>query len=168
MCIRDSPNVVRFDPDPTTASYFEAKGLCNVGQIQRIEDVYVNLDTRKIEGKDIGLYYVTETEYGDISFRYNQSKLEKLEQTAGGSAAEIMRLAMIRLDKKLLEQKNIKSKMLLQIHDELIFEVPKKDEKMMVKLVKEEMTSVAKSDYHSFSTPLTVDVNVGDNWGMLH
>ena len=36
------------------------------------------------------------------------------------------------------------------------------------KLVKEEMTSVAKSDYHSFSTPLTVDVNVGDNWGMLH
>ena len=85
-----------------------------------------------------------------------------------GSASEIMRLAMIRLDKKLLEQKNIKSKMLLQIHDELIFEVPKKDEKIMVKLIKEEMTSVAQSDYHSFSTPLTVDVNVGDNWGMLH
>jgi DNA polymerase I len=79
-----------------------------------------------------------------------------------------MRLAMIRLDKKLLEQKNIKSKMLLQIHDELIFEVPIKDEKTVVKLIKEEMTSVAKSDYHSFSTPLTVDVNVGDNWGMLH
>ena len=36
--------------------------------------------------------------------------------------------------------------------------VPKKDEKMMVKLIKEEMTSVAQSDYHSFSTPLTVDV----------
>lgn len=89
-CNSGNPNVVRFDPDPTTASYFEAKGLCNVGQIQRIEDVYVNLDTRKIEGKDIGLYYVTETEYGDISFRYNQSKLEKLEQTAGGSAAEII------------------------------------------------------------------------------
>jgi DNA polymerase-1 len=81
-----------------------------------------------------------------------------------GSASEIMRLAMIRLDKKLLEQKNIKSKMLLQIHDELIFEVPKKDEKIMIKLIKEEMTSVAESDYHSFSTPITVDVNVGDNW----
>jgi DNA polymerase-1 len=85
-----------------------------------------------------------------------------------GSASEIMRLAMIRLDKKLLEQKNDKSKMLLQIHDELIFEVPKKDEKKIVKLIKDEMTSVAQSDYHSFSTPLTVDVNVGDNWGMLH
>jgi len=85
-----------------------------------------------------------------------------------GSASEIMRLAMIRLEKKLMEKNNIKSKMLLQIHDELIFEVPKNDEKVMIKLIKEEMMSVSKSDYHSFSTPLTVDVNVGDNWGMLH
>ena len=85
-----------------------------------------------------------------------------------GSASEIMRLAMIRLEKKLIEQKNIKTKMLLQIHDELIFEVPKSDEKAMIKLIKEEMMSVVKSDYHSFSIPLTVDVNVGDNWGMLH
>ena len=85
-----------------------------------------------------------------------------------GSASEIMRLAMIRLDKKLSDQKNIKSKMLLQIHDELIFEVPKNNEKIMIKLIKDEMTSVAESDHHSFSTPLTVDINIGDNWGMLH
>ncbi len=85
-----------------------------------------------------------------------------------GSAAEIMRLAMIRLNKKLIDKKNIKSKILLQIHDELIFEVPKNDEKVMVKLIKEEMSSVAKSDYHSFSTPLTVDINFGENWGSLH
>ena len=85
-----------------------------------------------------------------------------------GSASEVMRLAMIRLDKKLNEEKNLKSKILLQIHDELIFEVPKKEEKAMVKLIQNAMTSVTQSDYHSFSTPLTVDVNVGDNWGMLH
>ncbi len=85
-----------------------------------------------------------------------------------GSASEVMRLAMIRLDKKLSEEKNSNSKMLLQIHDELIFEIPKKDEKAMIKLIEKEMTSVAQSDYHSFSTPLTVDINVGDNWGMLH
>ena len=85
-----------------------------------------------------------------------------------GSASEVMRLAMIRLHKKLNEEKNLKSKILLQIHDELIFEVPKKEEKAMVKLIQNEMTSVTQSDYHSFSTPLTVDVNVGDNWGMLH
>ncbi len=85
-----------------------------------------------------------------------------------GSASEIMRLAMIRLNKKMSEDKITKPKMLLQIHDELIFEVPKKDEKLMTKIIKNEMTSVAQSDFHSFSTPLTVDVNVGDNWGMLH
>jgi len=85
-----------------------------------------------------------------------------------GSASEIMRLAMIRLEKKLKDKKNIKSKMLIQIHDELIFEVPKSDEKTMIKIIKEEMMSVVKSDYHSFSIPLTVDVNAGDNWGMLH
>jgi len=85
-----------------------------------------------------------------------------------GSASEIMRLAMIRLDKKFASIKNNKSKILLQIHDELIFEVPEKEVNNITKIIQEEMTSVAKSDYHSFSTPLTVDVNIGDNWGMLH
>ena len=85
-----------------------------------------------------------------------------------GSASEIMRLAMIRLDKKLGDQKNLKSKMLLQIHDELIFEVNKDEINKMIKMIKEEMVSVAVSDYHSFSIPLTVDVNSGDNWGELH
>jgi DNA polymerase-1 len=85
-----------------------------------------------------------------------------------GSASEVMRLAMIRLDKKFSEIKNLNSKILLQIHDELIFEIPKKDEKAMIKLIEKEMTSVAQSEYHSFSTPLTVDINSGDNWGSLH
>ena len=85
-----------------------------------------------------------------------------------GSASEIMRLAMIRLDKKLKNLKNDSSKILLQIHDELIFEVPDKDVKNMIKIIEGEMTSVTKSDLHSFTTPLTIDVNTGDNWGVLH
>jgi DNA polymerase-1 len=85
-----------------------------------------------------------------------------------GSASEIMRLAMIRLDKKFEILKNNKSKILLQIHDELIFEVPEKEVKTITKIIQEEMTSVTESDLHSFSTPLTVDVNIGDNWGILH
>ena len=85
-----------------------------------------------------------------------------------GSASEIMRLAMIRIDKKLEEEKSIKSKMLLQIHDELIFEVKKNEIKKMMKIIKDEMISVANSDYHSFSIPLTVDINSGNNWGELH
>jgi len=85
-----------------------------------------------------------------------------------GSASEIMRLAMIRLDQKFKNIRNNKSKILLQIHDELIFEVPEKEVKTITKIIKEEMTSVTESDLHSFSTPLTVDVNTGDNWGILH
>ena len=85
-----------------------------------------------------------------------------------GSASEIMRLAMIRLDKKFESLKNDKSKILLQIHDELIFEVPEKEVKNITRIIQEEMTSVTESDLHSFSTPLTVDVNTGDNWGILH
>ena len=57
--------------------------------------------------------------------------------------------------------KNNKSKILLQIHDELIFEVPEKEVKTITKIIQEEMTSVTESDLHSFSTPLTVDVNTG-------
>ena len=85
-----------------------------------------------------------------------------------GSASEIMRLAMIRLDQKLRSLKNNKSKILLQIHDELIFEVPTNEVKNMTKLIKEIMSGVTDSDMHSFSIPLTVDVNIGDNWGILH
>ena len=85
-----------------------------------------------------------------------------------GSASEIMRLAMIRLEKKLNEQKNQKTKILLQIHDELIFETPKEEAKRISRLIIDEMSGVAKSDQHSFSIPLTVDLNTGDNWGALH
>jgi len=85
-----------------------------------------------------------------------------------GSASEIMRLAMIRLSKRLNEQKNKNTKMLLQIHDELIFESPKEEVKRISNLIIEEMSSVTKSDQHSFSIPLTVDLNTGDNWGTLH
>ena len=85
-----------------------------------------------------------------------------------GSASEIMRLAMIRLDKRFDEQINQSTKMLLQIHDELIFETPKEEVKRISKVIIDEMSSVVKSDQHSFSIPLTVDLNTGDNWGVLH
>jgi len=82
-----------------------------------------------------------------------------------GSASEIMRLAMIRLNKKLI---NTSTKILLQIHDELIFEAPIPEVKKITKVIENEMTGVSDSDFHSFSTALTVDINVGDNWGILH
>ncbi len=83
-----------------------------------------------------------------------------------GSAADIIRLAMIKIDKILEEKKS--AKMLLQIHDELIFECGKQDEASIKKLIKNAMISVSSSDQHMFSIPLEVNVNSGDNWGEAH
>ena len=85
-----------------------------------------------------------------------------------GSASEIMRLAMIRLNERINDEKNQSFRMLLQIHDELIFEVDEKKLNQSSKIIKEIMTSVKDSNLHSFSIPLLVDVNSGDNWGQLH
>ena len=58
--------------------------------------------------------------------------------------------------------------MLLQIHVDLIFETPISGVEKIKNIITEEMTSVVNSDQHSFSIPLTVDLNIGDNWGSLH
>jgi len=83
-----------------------------------------------------------------------------------GSAADIIRLAMIKID-KILEEKQ-KAKMLLQIHDELIFECLKKDELEVKKIIKDAMVSVSSSEHHMFSIPLEVSINSGNNWGEAH
>ena len=85
-----------------------------------------------------------------------------------GSASEIMRLAMIRINKKFESIKNLNCKILLQIHDELIFEVKKDEVLEYEKLIKKEMSSVKDSDLHTFSIPLSIDINHGNNWGELH
>ena len=85
-----------------------------------------------------------------------------------GSAADIIRLAMIKIDKILEQDKTNNTKMLLQIHDELIFECLKKDEVQIKKIIKEAMISVSSSEYHMFSVPLEVSINSGDNWGEAH
>ncbi len=83
-----------------------------------------------------------------------------------GSAADIIRLAMINIDNIL--EKKIKAKMLLQIHDELIFECLKKDENNVKKMIKDTMSSVSSSEHHMFSIPLEVSINSGNNWGEAH
>ena len=85
-----------------------------------------------------------------------------------GSASELMRLAMIRLDSKFSEYKSEDIKILLQIHDELIFEIKSSKVKDMSKLIIEIMNGVESSEHHKFSVPLLVDLNSGENWGMLH
>ncbi len=75
-----------------------------------------------------------------------------------GTAADLIKLAMIRIHRELRERK-LESRMLLQVHDELVFEVPDEELETLQALVKEEMESV-----YSLSVPLVVDVAVGRNW----
>ena len=84
-----------------------------------------------------------------------------------GSASELMRMAMIDIFEKIKVKKIKDCKLLLQIHDELIFEVKKDNIENIKKLVENGMKSVQKSDLHSFSIPILVDVNIGENWGLL-
>jgi len=73
-----------------------------------------------------------------------------------GTAADLIKAAMIRIDQKLV---GMKTRMLLQVHDELIFEAPPEEVDTVRVMVKSEMESVRKLD-----VPLVVDVGVGDNW----
>ena len=85
-----------------------------------------------------------------------------------GSAADIMRLAMIRVNNEIQKDKKFEANMLLQIHDELIFETKAKNKVYVEKSIKEAMKSVSSSEYHKFSIPLDVNVNSGYNWGDAH
>jgi len=78
-----------------------------------------------------------------------------------GTSADIIKVAMIDLDRELAQRK-LKSKMLLQVHDELVFEVPEDELELMRNLVPEIMSQALK-----LSVPLKVDVKVGHNWGEM-
>jgi DNA polymerase I len=75
-----------------------------------------------------------------------------------GSAADLIKIAMIRIHKR-LHAEGRKTRMLLQVHDELVFEVPPEEMDIMPALVKEEMENAA-----ALSVPLLVDMGVGANW----
>lgn len=75
-----------------------------------------------------------------------------------GTAADIIKLAMIR-SQSALKEKGLKSKLLLQVHDELIFEVPKEEVDEMKTLIRNSMENACK-----LNVPLKVDMGVGENW----
>ena len=85
-----------------------------------------------------------------------------------GSAADIMRLAMIKITSEFEKNPNYKTKMLLQIHDELVFETPQDELEKIVPIIKKNMLDASSSEHHQFSIPLTVDINSGNNWGEAH
>ena len=157
-------NVSNYEAEEFLNSYFAKFPEIKVYMDQTIKFCRKNGYVNNIFGRRSHFLNINDKNYNVRNFQERAA----INAPIQGSASEIMRLAMIRLEKRLNEQKNQDTKMLLQIHDELIFETPKSGAEKIRKIITEEMTSVVNSDQHSFSIPLTVDLNIGDNWGSLH
>ena len=78
-----------------------------------------------------------------------------------GTSADIIKVSMINLDRE-MDKRRLKSKMLLQVHDELIFEVPEEELEEMCQLVPQIMSTAL-----DLSVPLKVDIKTGKNWGEM-
>jgi len=88
----------------------------------------------------------------------NFAERTALNSPLQGTAADLIKMAMITIDQRLAKEK-FEAKMILQVHDELLFEAPKKERAALESLVKEEMEGVYK-----LSVPLAVEVGSGPNW----
>ncbi len=88
----------------------------------------------------------------------NFAERTALNSPLQGTAADLIKLAMIAIDERLRKQK-LSARMILQVHDELLFEAPAKEREPLEALVKEEMEGV-----HKLAVPLVVEIGVGPNW----
>jgi DNA polymerase-1 len=92
----------------------------------------------------------------------NQPEREAINMEIQGSAADLIKLAMLHIHQR-LRRDGLRSRMLMQIHDELVFEAPPGELKQLAALVKEEMTTPLEKEL-SLRTPLKVELAAGPNW----
>lgn len=104
---------------------------------------------------------IPELASNDMRIREKGKRLA-MNSPVQGSAADIIKMAMVNCDKTILE-KGLQSKIILQIHDELLFEVPENEVEIMEKLIKHEMENVV-----GLSIPLTIQLGKGANWAVAH
>ena len=135
-------------------SYFEKYSKIKEFMDTTIEDATVNgyittlLNRRR---------YIPELKSSNFMLR-NAGKRAAMNAPIQGSAADIIKIAMVNVYKK-LEESNLKSKLILQVHDELIVEATDDELEIVEKIVREEMENAFSMDVH-----LDVDLNVGYSW----
>jgi DNA polymerase-1 len=88
----------------------------------------------------------------------NYAERAAINSVVQGSAADLIKLAMVRIHRGIRER-GMAGRMLLQVHDELVFEVPPEEVEAMTQLVREHMENVVQ-----LQVPLVVDIGVGPNW----
>ena len=92
----------------------------------------------------------------------NAEKRAAVNMPIQGTAAELIKIAMIDISNTIISN-NLKSRMVLQVHDELLFEVPFSEEKVMSEIIIDKMENSIKLD-----VPLKVDFKIGNNWYDIH
>jgi DNA polymerase I len=100
---------------------------------------------------------ITEITSPQVQLR-NFAERTALNSPLQGTAADLIKMAMINIDRRLAEEK-FEAKMILQVHDELLFEAPAKESSKLQMLVKEEMEGV-----YQLAVPIVVEIGVGPNW----
>ena len=96
------------------------------------------------------------------AMRRQASERAAINAPVQGTAADIMKIAMIKMH-KLIKETNIDAKLILQVHDELILDTPAKEIEQVIELVTESMMGAANLD-----VPLEIDIGIGDNWDQAH
>jgi DNA polymerase-1 len=120
-----------------------------------IGEAYKNGYVTTILGR---IRYIPELSSSNYSVKRLGERLA-INTTIQGSAADIIKIAMINLDRE-IEKRALKTKMVLQVHDELIFEVPLSEKEIVSFLVREEMEKA-----YSLKADLRVNLSFGRNWG---
>lgn len=121
---------------------------------------YVN----NIFGRRIHLKGINDKNFSVRSFQERAA----INAPIQSSAADIIRLAMIKLHNQINLKKIYDAQMLLQIHDELVFECLKNNQSAVEKAIKKTMESVSSSEHHIFTIPLEVNINSGNSWEEAH
>ena len=141
-----------FDQFPKIKSYMDAM----------IENAKMNGYVETFFGRRIPIKSINSKNFQERSFAERQS----INAPIQGSAADIIKRAMIKIH-NVFQEKNIESKMLLQVHDELVFECPKDEINTVSNLIKKEMEQ-ANLPLFPLNIPIVVDFGEADNWSEAH
>jgi DNA polymerase-1 len=136
------------------ANYFEKYKGVRAFIDKTLEEARRDLKVRTLHGRVRPIPDINSKNFTQRGFAERTAVNTPLQ----GTAADLIKVAMIRIDKA-LEERGLKSRMTLQVHDELVFEVPEKEVDTMQALVREQMERV-----HELAVPLLVEMGVGPNW----
>ncbi|MBD1147245.1 DNA polymerase I [Pelagibacterales bacterium SAG-MED31] len=128
----------------------------------QIEFAKTNLFVETIFGRKCNIKNINDKNFAVRGFAERQA----INAPIQGTAADLIKLAMIKLN-KLINTNDLNAKILLQVHDELIFEIDESDKEISIKTIKNIMENIH-LEFKNFEVPLLVDYGFGNNWGDAH